>query len=492
MKEDNPNKRQPRIRKTQISLSTLPLAKKATASKSNSITNENDELICNKNAKKVRFSLQTDAVDGTILAQRPSHSKYQNIGSQTHNVDAFTSIRQQLSFLKSEQLDFLYNNCEVRSVADIMNLTLNQLHAMDMCEPQLSQLIQISFNIKTSNENVNGNNNNAMNICKSRNKSKLIKIDENLVHSNNAYDDDSDSQTLLIDQNKCEPFDRGNASIKNFEKLSAGTSAASLTPADALRIRYETAKYTDQVVESIKQNLQKLKTTNTDPKEKEEQLLEMFNESKLHEEQLLRRQQEMNIMELGETSYSSKKNLKKTETEAVRSSVNISLGDLEPTGSFEENDHKVTAMQEERLLKRQQQMVISEGRELPGSSKMNLLQDVCNEVQVEPEFVYASVDGSGEDLEEIIEQSKGQKEQQIDIEEPGGEGWSGKSKTNVLENVCSEIQPGLESMRTERKNSDNEVQELNENFLLKNTQAELLSEVFAKVFTEDGNKGVST
>uniref|UniRef100_A0A1B0A5N5 Uncharacterized protein n=1 Tax=Glossina pallidipes TaxID=7398 RepID=A0A1B0A5N5_GLOPL len=517
MKEDNPNKRQSRIRKTQISLSTLPLAKKAAASKSKSIANEKDELFCNKNAKKVTFFLQTDAADDTILAQRPSHSKCQknqqekqrqstvNIGSQTHNDGAFTSIRQQLSFLKSEQFDFLYNNCKVRCVADIMNLTLNQLHAMGICEPQLSQLTQISFEMKTSNENVNVNNNNAMNICKNRNKSKLIKDDENLVHSNNAYDDDSDSQTLLIDQNKCEPFDRGNASMKNFDKLSPGTAAASLTPADALRIRYEAAKHTDQIVERIKQNLQKLKTTNIDPKGKEEQLLEMFNELKLHEEQLLRRQQEMNIMELGETSCSSKKNLKKAETEAARSSVNISLGDLEPTGSFEKTDHNVTAMQEERLLKRQHQMIISEGRELPGNSKMNLLQDVCNDVQVEPEFVYASVDGSGEDLEEIIQQSKGQKEQQIDIKEPGGEGggWSGKSKTNVLQNVCSEIQPGLEvvrqsahdssenskeSMRTERKNSDSEVQELNENFLLKNTQAELSSEVFAMVFTGEGSK----
>uniref|UniRef100_A0A1A9UNG4 Uncharacterized protein n=1 Tax=Glossina austeni TaxID=7395 RepID=A0A1A9UNG4_GLOAU len=510
MKEDNPDERQSRIRKTQISLCTLPLPKKAAASKSKSITNEKGELICNENAKKVTFFLQTDAVTDTNLAQRPSHSKYRknqqekqrrstvNTDSQTHNDGAFTSIRQQLSFLKSEQFDFLYNNYKVRSVADIMNLTLNQLHAMGICEPQLSQLTQISFRMKTSNENVNVNNNNAMDICKNRNKSKLIKVDENLVHSNNPYDDDSHSQTSLIDQsNKCEPFDRGNASMKNFEKLSPGTYAPSFTPVDALRMRYEAAKHTDQIVESIKQNLQKLKTTNIDPKEKEKQLLEMFNESKLQEEHLLRRQQEMNITELGETSYSSKENFKKTEIGAVRSSVNISLGGLEPTGSFEEDDHKVTAMQQARLLKRQQEMVISEDRELSGNSKLNLSPDVCNEVQVEPEIVYASV----ENLEEIIEEM-GQKEQQIDIKEPGG-GWSGKAKTNVLENVSSELQPGSEgirqfaldssenlkeSMHTGRKNSDNEVQDWNENSLLKNTQAKLSSEIFAKVFTEEGSK----
>ncbi|XP_037898211.1 uncharacterized protein LOC119642951 isoform X2 [Glossina fuscipes] len=360
-------------------------------------------------------------------------------------------MRQQLSFLKSEQFDFLYNNCKVRNIADIMNLTLNQLHAMGICESELSQLTQMSFKMKTSSENVNVNNN-GMSICKNRNKLELIKADDHLVRSSNAYDDGSDSQTLFTDEKKCESFYRGNISMQNCDKLCPGMSGASLTPADALRILYEAAKRTNQIVESIKENLQKLKTTNIDPKEKEAQLLEVHNELKLCDEQVLRSQQEMNIMELSETSYIWKKNFKKTEAEAV-------------------GGHEMTATQKKHLLKRQQQKIISEGRELPGNSKLNLLEDVCNEVQVEPAFAYASVDGCVEHSEEIVEQSEGEKKQQIDMKK-AGRGSSENSR---------------ESMRTGWKYID-EVRELNENYLLENFKAEFSTEVFAKDFREEGNK----
>ncbi|XP_037893601.1 uncharacterized protein LOC119639934 isoform X1 [Glossina fuscipes] len=488
-KEGNSNKRQSRVRKRQMGLSTSLLPKKTAASKSKSVANEKDELICNKNAKKATFFLQTEAANDTILAQAPSGSKCQkdqqekqrqssvgstlltvNIDSQTHNEGAFAFMREQLSFLKSEQFDFLYNNCKVRNIADIMNLTLNQLHAMGICEPELLQLTQMSFKMKTTSENVNVNNN-GMSICKNRNKLELIKADDNLVHSNNACDNGSDSQTLLTDEKKCESFYRGTISMQNCEKLCPGISGASLTPADALRIRYEAAKHTDQIVESIKQNLQKLKTTNIDPKEKEAQLLEMYNELKQYDEQLLRRQQEMNIMELSETSYIWKKNLKKTEAEAV-------------------GGHEMTATQEEHLLIRQQQKIISESRELPGNSKLNLLEDVCNEVQVEPAFAYASVDGCVEHLEEIVEQGEGQKEQQIDMKK-AGRGSSGKSKTNVIEvlrqTANDSSENSRESMRTVWKYID-EVHKLNENSLLENTEADFSTEVFAKVFREEGNR----
>ncbi|KAL9886113.1 uncharacterized protein ACN427_012219 isoform 1-T2 [Glossina fuscipes fuscipes] len=488
-KEGNSNKRQSRVRERQMGLSTSLLPKKTAASKSKSVANEKDELICNENAKKAKFFLQTEAVNDTILAQAPSGSKCQkdqqekqrqssvrstlstvNIDSQTHNEGAFAFMRQQLSFLKSEQFDFLYNNCKVRNIADIMNLTLNQLHAMGICESELSQLTQMSFKMKTSSENVNVNNN-GMTICKNRNKLELIKADDHLVRSSNAYDYGSDLQTLLTDEKKCESFYRGNISMQNCDKLCPGMSGASLTPADALRILYEAAKRTNQIVESIKENLQKLKTTNIDPKEKEAQLLEVYNELKLCDEQVLRSQQEMNIMELSETSYIWKKNLKKTEAEAV-------------------GGHKMTATQKEHLLKRQQQKIISEGRELPGNSKLNLLEDVCNEVQVEPAFAYASVDGCVEHSEEIVEQSEGKKKQQIDMKK-AGRGSSGKSKTNVIEvlrqTANDSSENSRESMRTGWKYID-EVRELNENYLLENFKAEFSTEVFAKDFRKEGNK----
>uniref|UniRef100_A0A1B0BFW1 Uncharacterized protein n=1 Tax=Glossina palpalis gambiensis TaxID=67801 RepID=A0A1B0BFW1_9MUSC len=359
-----------------MGLSTSLLPKKTAASKSKSVANEKDELICNENAKKAKFFLQTEAVNDTILAQAPSGSKCQkdqqekqrqssvrstlstvNIDSQTHNEGAFAFMRQQLSFLKSEQFDFLYNNCKVRNIADIMNLTLNQLHAMGICESELSQLTQMSFKMKTSSENVNVNNN-GMSICKNRNKLELIKADDHLVRSNNAYDDGSDLQTLLTDEKKCESFYRGNISMQNCEKLSPGMSGA------------------------------------------------------------------------------------------------------------------------------------SEGRELPGNSKQNLLEDVCNEVQVEPAFAYASVDGCVEHSEEIVEQSERKKEQQIDMKK-AGRGSSGKSKTNVIEvlrqTANDSSENSRESMRTGGKYID-EVRELNENYLLENIKAEFSTEVVAKDFREEGNR----
>uniref|UniRef100_A0A1A9WGU8 Uncharacterized protein n=1 Tax=Glossina brevipalpis TaxID=37001 RepID=A0A1A9WGU8_9MUSC len=331
------------------------------------------------------------------------------------------------------RIDNLYNNCKIQSLADISNLTLYQLPEMDICEQKhLSQLTQAAVKLKKKADNINLNKS-VKGICKNRNKFKLIKTVGNAMQSiNDDNNDGNDAQTLMIVENGCKPINRESADSENDENIvsllssSHKASSKSLTLENARRIRNEAAENIIQVVDKIRQSLEKLKTANVEPKEKQKELQKMLDEINREEEQLLLRQKAI-IIEPEDMSGISQKNHNKMRAE---NSESENSKNVNQTHDFEGKKNEVDAFQRERSLKNKKEKTL--GELLSGHLKA---VNVCNETQIESEFHEFEVGNYQTNVRQ--EGDLYQRKQKIDIKKPVES--VGISGTNLVQDVCNGI-----------------------------------------------------